>query len=50
MKRLFDFSISVMLLTLLWPLFVWIAVLVRLNLGAPVFFRQMRPGKNGQAL
>jgi sugar transferase EpsL len=49
MKRLFDFSISVMLLTLLWPLFVWIAVLVRLNLGAPVFFRQMRPGKNGQA-
>jgi sugar transferase EpsL len=27
---------------------VWIAVLVRLNLGTPVFFRQMRPGENGQ--
>ena len=48
MKRLFDFSISVILLTMLLPLFVWIAVLVRLNLGSPVFFWQMRPGKNGR--
>jgi sugar transferase EpsL len=48
MKRLFDFSVSAILLTLLWPVFLWIAVLVRLNLGSPVFFRQMRPGRNGQ--
>lgn len=48
MKRFFDFSISAVLLTMLLPLFVWIAVLVRLNLGSPVFFRQMRPGRNGR--
>ena len=33
---------------MLLPVFVWIAVLVRMNLGSPVIFRQMRPGKNGQ--
>ncbi len=48
MKRLFDFLISLILLAMLLPLFVWVAVLVRLNLGSPVFFRQMRPGKHGQ--
>lgn len=48
MKRLFDFSMSAILMTVLCPLFVLIAVLVRLNLGSPVFFRQMRPGKDGR--
>lgn len=48
MKRLFDFALSVVLLAMLLPLFVWIAVLVQLNLGSPVFFRQMRPGKYGR--
>lgn len=48
MKRLFDFFISLVLLTLLCPLFVLIALLVRANLGSPVFFTQRRPGKDGR--
>lgn len=50
MKRLFDFSMSAILMTVLCPLFVLTALLVRLNLGSPVFFRQMRPGRTGGRL
>jgi len=39
----------VVLTSLVWvPLIAGLAVLVRLKLGAPVFFRQRRPGRNGQ--
>lgn len=44
-KRLFDLTVSVLGLILLFPLFLVLAVLVRLNLGSPVFFSQERPGK-----
>ena len=44
MKRFFDFSISWILIVLLLPVFILIAILVRYNLGAPVLFRQKRPG------
>ncbi len=43
-KRLFDIIVSAVGLVLLSPLLVLLAVLVRINLGAPVFFRQERPG------
>ena len=36
------------MLFLLAPLFGVVAVLVRLKLGAPVFFRQQRPGLHGK--
>lgn len=48
MKRLFDVLVSVWgLLALSLPmlLLMW---LIRCNLGAPVFFRQMRPGLHGK--
>jgi sugar transferase EpsL len=48
MKRLFDFSMSVMLAVLLFPLFVLIALLVRRHLGTPVLFTQRRPGWRGR--
>jgi lipopolysaccharide/colanic/teichoic acid biosynthesis glycosyltransferase len=48
MKRLFDGSVSALLLVLLIPVMAIIAVLVRANLGAPVLFRQIRPGLRGQ--
>ena len=48
MKRLFDFSVSVMLAVLLFPLFVLIALLVRRHLGTPVLFAQRRPGWRGR--
>lgn len=43
-KRLFDVIVSAAGLVLLSPLLALLAVLVRINLGAPVFFRQERPG------
>ena len=43
-KRLFDIIVSAVGLVLLSPLLVLLAVLVRINLGSPIFFRQERPG------
>lgn len=45
-KRIFDVIVSALGLILLSPLLLILAVLVRINLGTPVFFRQERPGLN----
>lgn len=46
-KRLFDVIVStVVLISFSWLILI-LALLVRLNLGAPVFFRQKRPGLDG---
>ncbi len=47
-KRLFDLAVALPALVLLAPLLVVLAFLVRLNLGAPVLFRQPRPGVGGR--
>ena len=47
-KRLFDLCIAVPSLVVLFPFIAVIAALVRLTLGSPIFFRQLRPGLNGQ--
>jgi sugar transferase EpsL len=47
-KRLFDALVATFLLLITSPLLAVIAALVRIRLGAPVFFRQSRPGLNGQ--
>lgn len=47
MKRLFDTIVASIALVLLMPLLLIIAMLVRANMGAPVLFRQIRPGLNG---
>lgn len=47
-KRLFDLLASFFCLLVLSPLIVIIAWKIRKNLGAPVLFRQTRPGLNGQ--
>lgn len=47
-KRYFDFFVSLFLLVLLSPVFLFVTVLVRYNLGTPVLFRQIRPGLYGQ--
>lgn len=44
MKRLLDFVLSLSALILLSPVFLVVAILVRIGLGAPVIFRQERPG------
>jgi len=38
--------IALVLILLLLPLFLFFVILVRLNIGSPVFFRQDRPGRN----
>ena len=45
-KRAIDLCLSVILLVAFWWVLAAIAVLVRLNLGSPVLFRQPRPGKD----
>jgi lipopolysaccharide/colanic/teichoic acid biosynthesis glycosyltransferase len=47
-KRLLDRTAALLGLILLSPLLVLIALLVRMSMGAPVLFRQVRPGLRGQ--
>ncbi len=48
MKRLFDIVISGLLLICLLPVIFIIVIAVGYNLGSPIFFKQTRPGKNGE--
>ena len=48
MKRFFDSLLIILSLPILIPLFILIALLVRVNLGSPVIFIQSRPGLNGR--
>jgi sugar transferase EpsL len=47
-KRLFDLLASITLLLLLLIPILIVALLVRLKLGAPIFFKQQRPGLQGK--
>jgi len=48
MKRLIDIFVSFLMLVLLAPVIAVVAVAVRLDVGAPVLFRQVRPGLHGR--
>ena len=45
-KRFFDFIFSLMFIILFFWLYLLLFIAVKHNLGSPVFFRQVRPGKN----
>lgn len=47
-KRCFDLLAVVLTAPLWFPLFLLVALLVRCRLGAPIFFRQKRPGFKGE--
>lgn len=47
-KRMFDILISSVLLFFLWPIISIICILVKINLGSPVFFFQERIGKDNK--
>jgi lipopolysaccharide/colanic/teichoic acid biosynthesis glycosyltransferase len=47
-KRLFDLVVAALALLALLPVIVAVALAVRLALGSPVLFRQMRPGLHGR--
>ncbi len=48
MKRVCDVVLASLALVLLSPVIVMLAVLIRIKLGSPVLFRQVRPGLHGQ--
>lgn len=47
-KRVFDGVVASVALLILAPVLLVLSILVRRFLGAPVIFRQIRPGLNGQ--
>lgn len=49
MKRLFDFTVSLILFVTFFPFFLIFALLVRIRLGSPIIFKQQRPGLYGKA-
>lgn len=48
MKRILDILAALVLMFFLWPLVLLLVCLIRLKLGAPVFFIQIRPGLHGK--
>ncbi|WP_457627586.1 sugar transferase [Oceanithermus sp.] len=48
LKRLIDVLVSLAVLALLSPLLVVLAIWIRITMGAPVLFRQTRPGLRGK--
>ncbi len=46
MKRVVDIFCALAALAVFWWLYLIVALLVRINLGSPVLFRQPRPGKD----
>lgn len=48
MKRLIDIVASLVLIVLLLPVFLVLILVIYLRMGRPVFFRQDRPGLNGE--
>ena len=48
LKRPIDIICAILAILVFSWLYLIIAILVRINLGSPVLFRQKRPGKNGK--
>ncbi len=46
-KRLFDFIVSLFGILILLPLLLVLAIIIKLDSGGPVFFKQVRVGKEG---
>jgi lipopolysaccharide/colanic/teichoic acid biosynthesis glycosyltransferase len=47
-KSIFDFTVAGIALLFLSPLFIFIAILIKLDSKGPVFFRQKRGGRGGK--
>ena len=48
LKRLFDILVSLFVLILFSPIYLFLAYKVKKNLGSPVLFKQIRPGLHGK--
>lgn len=49
-KRLFDILLSLVALIILSPLFLLVAILIKIDSKGPVFFKHKRIGKNGKII
>ena len=47
MKRMLDIILSIILLVFTMPIIFLLSIIILLALGTPIFFRQERPGLNG---
>ena len=47
-KRVCDIICALAVFLFLWPLYLVIAILVKAKLGSPIYFKQVRPGKDGK--
>ena len=47
-KRVFDFTSALLLFIVISPLFLVLCLLVRIKLGSPIFFKQVRTGMRGK--
>lgn len=45
-KKMLDFLLSLLAIIVLSPVLIIIAILVKINLGSPIIFKQQRPGLN----
>jgi sugar transferase EpsL len=48
MKRILDLFSSVILSILFIPILVILAILIRIKMGSPILYSQVRPGQNGK--
>jgi len=48
LKRIMDLSISIFLLVILFPIFIIISLLIKIDSRGPIFFKQKRLGLNGK--
>ena len=46
LKPVFDFTVALIIIIIIFPVFIIIWLLVYFKLGKPVIFKQVRPGKN----
>ncbi|MFC7420020.1 undecaprenyl-phosphate glucose phosphotransferase [Iodobacter arcticus] len=49
-KRISDISLSLLILSMIWPVLVAIALAVKFTSAGPVFFKQRRYGENGDSV
>ena len=47
-KRVCDIICALAVFIFLWPLYLVVALLVKIKLGSPIYFKQVRPGKDGK--
>jgi exopolysaccharide biosynthesis polyprenyl glycosylphosphotransferase len=47
-RRILDFTLAIILMILLFPLFIIVAITIKLESPGPVFYTQQRCGKNGR--